>query len=98
MLRYLALYALCDVTFSVLLVSWFITRHVLFIIVIKSAWVDSLRLFPELWAPERGNYISPLTHKIFSFLLVSLLVGWVYSSGCYVLTVVQSCFKSFGLR
>lgn len=74
MLRYVALYTLCDLTFVVLLVSWFITRHVLFIIVIKSAWVDPLRLFSEMWAPERGNYASPFTHKTFCVLLVSLQV------------------------
>ncbi|KAF8556060.1 longevity assurance proteins LAG1/LAC1 [Imleria badia] len=69
-LRYLALYTLCDVLFVVLLVSWFITRHVLFIIVIKSASVDSLHLVSEMWAPERGNYFSPFMHKTFSILLV----------------------------
>ena len=58
MLRYIALYTLCDVVFTVFLVSWFITRHVLFIIVIKSTLVDSVHLVSEMWAPERGNYFS----------------------------------------
>ena len=78
MLRYLALSTLCDATFVIFLVSWFITRHVLFIIVIKSAWVDSVRLVSETWAPERGNYASPLIHKTFCGLLVSLEVSPVY--------------------
>ena len=75
MLRYIALYTLCDVMFTVFLVSWFITRHVLFIIVIKSTLVDSVHLVSEMWAPERGNYFSSLTHKIYSVLLVSLQVS-----------------------
>ena len=75
MLRYLALYTLCDATFIIFLVSWFITRHVLFIIVIKSTVVDSVRLVSEMWAPERGNYYSPLVHKTLSILLVLLEVS-----------------------
>ncbi|KAF8138540.1 TLC domain-containing protein [Boletus edulis] len=74
MLRYIALYTLCDAMFTAFLVCWFITRHVLFIIVIKSVWVDSPRLVREMWAPERGSYLSPLAHKTFIALLVSLQV------------------------
>ena len=75
MLRYLALYTLCDTMFIIFLVSWFITRHVLFIIVIKSVAVDSVRLVSEMWAPERGNHYSPLVHKTLSILLVLLQVS-----------------------
>ncbi|KAF9226491.1 longevity-assurance protein [Gyrodon lividus] len=74
MLRYIAYYTLCDLTFIVFLISWFVTRHVLFVIVIKSFCVDSIHLVSEMWAPERGNYISDLTHKAFSVLLVSLQI------------------------
>lgn len=76
MLRYIALYTLCDATFTVFLASWFITRHVLFIIAIKSVLVDSVHLVSEMvWAPERGNYFPPSIHKTFSALLVSLQVS-----------------------
>ena len=75
MLRYVALYTLCDTMFIIFLVSWFITRHVLFVIVIKSVAVDSVRLVSEMWAPERGNYYSPLVHKTLSILLVLLQVS-----------------------
>lgn len=75
MLRYLALYTLCDATFTVFLVSWFITRHVLFIIVIKSVCVDSVHLVSEMGAPEKGNYFFPFTHQAFSALLVALQVS-----------------------
>lgn len=72
MLRYIALYTLCDVTFTVFLLSWFITRHVLFIIVIKTTVVDSVHLVSEMGAPEKGNYYYPFAHKTFSVLLISL--------------------------
>ena len=70
---------LCDVTFVVFLVSWFITRHVLIIFVIKSTMVDSVRLVPEMWAPERGNYFCPLVHIALSVLMLSLEVSRVQS-------------------
>lgn len=94
MFRYLALYTLCDATFTLFLVSWFITRHVLFVIVIKSTWMDSLGLVPEIWVPERGSYLSPLTQKIFSALLVSLQVSRLhpfavaYSALCQILQII----------
>lgn len=75
MLRYVGLYTLCDMTFAFFLLSWLITRHVLFVIAIKSAWFDSVRLVPENgWAPERGAYFSDFTHKSFVSLLVFLEV------------------------
>lgn len=76
MLRYIELYTLCDVTFTWFLVSWFVTRHVLFVIVIKSVWVDAVHLVREItWAPERGIYFNGISHKAFVGLLVSLQVG-----------------------
>ena len=75
MLRYINLRILCDVTFIVFLISWIITRHVLAVIVIKSLVVDSVHLVPEMWAPERSNYYSPLVHKTLSILLVSIEVS-----------------------
>lgn len=74
MLRYIALYTLCDVTFTVFMLSWFITRHVLFIIVIKST-LNGVQLVTEMWAPEKGNYFSPLIHKTFCALLIILQVS-----------------------
>ncbi|KAL4081824.1 TLC domain-containing protein [Scleroderma yunnanense] len=75
MLRYTGLYTLCDITFTWFLLLWFITRHVLFLIVIKSAWFDSVRLLREIaWAPERGIYFSDLSHKAFVGLLVTLQI------------------------
>ena len=89
MLRYISLYTLCDLMFIVFLISWFITRHVLAIIIIKSTVMDSVHLVPEMWAPERGSYFSPLVHKALSVWLVSLEVSRLYSFGCCILTVVR---------
>ncbi|KAF9247249.1 TLC domain-containing protein [Melanogaster broomeanus] len=74
MLRYIGFYTLCDATFIVFLISWFVTRHIFVIIAIKSVYVDSVRLVSEMWAPERGNYLSGPIHKGFSLLLVTLQI------------------------
>jgi len=80
MLRYIGLYTLCDITFTWFLISWFVARHVLFIIVILSAWFDGPRLITVLWVPELGHYYSTFTYDIFVYLLIVLQV----SSGLYV--------------
>jgi very-long-chain ceramide synthase len=58
MFRYLALRKLCDATFVWFLLSWFVTRHVLFIIVIKSVYTDLPKAPLFVWIPERGCYLS----------------------------------------
>ncbi|OAX33934.1 longevity assurance proteins LAG1/LAC1 [Rhizopogon vinicolor AM-OR11-026] len=74
MFRYIGLYTLCDITFTWFLASWFVARHVLFIIVIFSAWFDGPRLITVHWAPELGHYYSPLSHSIFVYLLMALQI------------------------
>jgi very-long-chain ceramide synthase len=75
MFRYIGLYTLCDFTFTWFLLSWFVARHVLFIIVILSAWFDGPRLIKVRWVPELGHYYSPVTYNTFVYLLVALQVS-----------------------
>lgn len=56
MFRYLSLPKLCDATFTWFLISWFITRHVLFTMVIKSTYSEASILIPFIWAPEIGHF------------------------------------------
>jgi very-long-chain ceramide synthase len=58
MFRYLALSKLCDATFVWFLLSWLVTRHGLFLVVIKSVYTDLPKYTNLEWAPERGRYIS----------------------------------------
>lgn len=77
MLRYLAFPTLCDITFTFFLLSWFVTRHVLFIHVIYSAYADAPRLIPFDWIPERGYWLTKPVYTVFVGLLVSLQVSQV---------------------
>ena len=64
----------CDVTFGIFLVSWFITRHVLFIFVIKAVYDLPKYLEDFVWNPEVGGYLNSSVHTWFNVLLWSLQV------------------------
>jgi acyl-CoA-dependent ceramide synthase len=74
MFRYLSLNSLCDMTFSCFLLSWFITRHVLFNIVIWSTYYDGPRLVPFMWEPDIGHYWCLESYIAFTSMLSSLQV------------------------
>ena len=62
------------------MLSWFVTRHALFIIVIISAWRDSVRHIPPIWDPKRGYFLTSQIHMVFIGLLILLEVR------CFTLT------------
>ncbi|KAF8812392.1 longevity assurance proteins LAG1/LAC1 [Phlegmacium glaucopus] len=62
----------CDLTFGFFMLSWVVTRHVLFLSVIHSTVFTSPRLIDMHWAPEKGYYISKKAYLMFSGLLLSL--------------------------
>jgi len=74
MLRYLAYSTVCDMVFGLFLLSWLITRHALFIVVIVSAFTDIPKVVTFEWAPERGRYLSRATWIVLSSMLIVLQV------------------------
>lgn len=64
-----------SITFGFYAISWIITRHVLFIIVIYSAYKDAPRLIPLVWEPEIGHYFTRNVQIGFVCLLVALQVS-----------------------
>jgi hypothetical protein len=64
----------CDSLFGLFLVSWFVTRHVLFIIVIVSTYTDLPRLVPFEWSPHLGKFLSREYWIIFCACLTALQV------------------------
>lgn len=81
MLRYLSYTTLCDATFVVFLLSWLLTRHVLFGRVLISYWRDAPKHMPLVWNPEAGRYMTENTYTIFNGLLIMLQVTLSWS-GC----------------
>lgn len=57
------------------MLSWIITRHILFGIVIYSAYNDAPLLIPFTWAPERGHYLTRDAYIVFVGLMVVLQVS-----------------------
>lgn len=72
--RYLSFSFLCDATFTWFLLSWFVTRHVLFILIIKSTYFDVPKLLPLSWNPDEGWYLTSDVLLGFSILMMALQV------------------------
>ncbi|THV08612.1 longevity assurance proteins LAG1/LAC1 [Dendrothele bispora CBS 962.96] len=75
MMRYLELpQILTDAAFGWFLISWFVTRHVLFIIIIWSTIFDIPRVLPFDWDPVRGHFLTKGSWMMFLSCLLSLEV------------------------
>ena len=77
MLQYLQAQPACDIAFVWWMLSWFVTRHLLFCKVIASAYWDAPNQIEFGWWPERGHWLTREVHKGFVFLLVILEVSTV---------------------
>jgi len=72
MLRYLSYQIACDVIFVWWMLSWFVTRHVLFCKVIVTTYRDLPVQLEFGWFPERGYWLTKEVHAVFVILLVTL--------------------------
>jgi len=72
MLRYSQFPMLCDTVFGLWMVSWFVTRHLLFIWVMWSAYAEAPQLIPFDWIPEREYWLTEPVYYVFLSLLVAL--------------------------
>lgn len=60
------------------MVSWIITRHALFLLVILSTYFDTPRLIPRVWDLQKGHYMTKGVYVAFVIMLVALQVcSWV---------------------
>ena len=74
MLKYLGFSTLCDMTFVAFMLSWFITRHCIFILVLKSAYFDAPRIIPYVWDPPTGRFMTKGVLFAFNSMLATLEV------------------------
>lgn len=61
-----------DALFGIFMVSWFVTRHVLFVITIISTMTESRKYIPRLVDPSRGYYYDDKAYHGFVTLLWAL--------------------------
>ncbi|GAA96775.1 hypothetical protein E5Q_03446 [Mixia osmundae IAM 14324] len=81
MLKYMGLTTACDAAFGLFIVSWIITRHVLFGILLYSVIVDVPRYTPYIWEPARGLFLDYWSHHLFILALGALqfiILLWLF--------------------
>lgn len=81
-MRYLSFQAACDVVFVWWMLSWIVTRHVLFCKVAASAYWEAPTQIEFGWWPERSHWLTKEVHTIFVSLLVILEVSIVTRPWC----------------
>jgi len=74
MFKYLENRITCDSLFGLFMVSWFVTRHVLFIRLIHSTMYDLPRKISLGWEPKQGRFMTQNVHYSFVVLLVVLQI------------------------
>jgi len=72
MIKYMGGTLSCDIVFGLFMVAWFITRHILFMLVIVSIYVDLPVKSSLRWDPQNGYYVSTKIYVGF-LVLMSLL-------------------------
>lgn len=68
MIKYMGGTLSCDIVFGLFMVAWFITRHILFMLVIASIYMDMPNYSSLRWDPPNGYYVS--TNIYISFLVL----------------------------
>ena len=82
MLRYLSLQTACDMTFVWWVLSWIVTRHILFCKAIASTYWEAPTQIEFGWWPERSYWFTKEVHTVFVTLLVILEVSIVTGPWC----------------
>ncbi|KAI0774093.1 longevity assurance proteins LAG1/LAC1 [Fomes fomentarius] len=73
MFRYLGMSTACDATFVVFLLVWLVTRHFLFMLVIKATW-DAFYIIPRVWDTSVGHFMTKEVYIGFFTMLVFLQI------------------------
>ncbi|KAF9200190.1 sphingosine N-acyltransferase lag1 [Haplosporangium sp. Z 27] len=71
-LKYQGYSAICDYLFGLFVVSWAITRHYLFPIIIMSLYNKPQKFMDMKWEPEKGKYMDLTVQRGFLALLYGL--------------------------
>ncbi|CAO3644587.1 unnamed protein product [Cunninghamella blakesleeana] len=91
-LKYIGLQTICDITFGLFAITWPITRHIFFTIIIWSTATEPSKYMDRAWDPENGKFLSPLVQWIYIglfLLLNSIMVYWFIMIVRVVVAVVR---------
>lgn len=93
MFRYLSMTTLCDACFTFFMISWFITRHALFMFVIKSAHFDAPHIVDFGWDEGGVPLVNRAVYETCIVLLYSLQVTLSLSSKVLSITPFSRFFN-----
>lgn len=79
MFKYMGGTLSCDILFGLFMVSWLVTRHILFMLVIISTYADLPYYLPFRWDPANGYYATKNIYTGFVVLLSLLQVRSILS-------------------
>jgi acyl-CoA-dependent ceramide synthase len=74
MLRYIEQPRSCDIAFVIFLISWFLTRHVGFLLVLASTWFRFPAIIPSMLDGTPDAMFGPIHYYSFNFSLATLQV------------------------
>lgn len=74
MIKYMGGALSCDIVFGLFMVAWLVTRHILFMLVITSIYMDMPKRSALRWDPPNGYYVSNNIYIAFVVLMALLQV------------------------
>lgn len=78
MIKYMGGTLSCDIVFGLFMVTWLITRHILFMLVIASIYVDMPNYSSLRWDPPNGYYVTNSIYVAFVVLMSLLQVSSIF--------------------
>ena len=84
MVKYMGGTLSCDIMFGLFMVAWFVTRHVLLMVVVVSVCVGIPRHLSFIWDPPNGHYVTNNTYigflGLMGFLQVSSMPSCMFET------------------
>jgi acyl-CoA-dependent ceramide synthase len=69
---------ICDVTFGLFALSWPITRHGFFTVIVWSTLTEPNKYMDMKWEPEKGFFMTPTVQKLYTGLFMILNIIMIY--------------------
>ncbi|KAG5440553.1 hypothetical protein PCK2_000378 [Pneumocystis canis] len=74
MLKYLKMQKACNFSFFIFVISWILTRHILFLFILYSTYKDAGTIISHKWDSVNNIFFTKRIHRLFLTLLCSLQI------------------------
>lgn len=89
MLKYLGYSTICDYAFGIFLVTWFVGRHICYMLVVNSAWRDALVMIPEGCYHPGSTTQTPVPDITQNFMLLIRQFYYPTETVCFTKTILM---------